>query len=140
MMTLIKRLVCVFVFSMVVTSVFSGCKSGSSDNLRKDRDRFKSIMRARVGLDVMTPELRASIQELAIEDDWYLMKLIKPALVELFNTEEFYKMCQGLHQGPCLTNTPFNLSSIQQREALANTHVRPSIEYIKRTGLKNKNR
>ena len=139
-MAVVNRLVCVLIFSIVVMSWLTGCKSGSSDSLCKDRDNFKAIMRARVVLDVLTPELRASIQELAIEDDCYLMKLVKPALVELFNTEEFYKLCPGLSQGPCLTNTPFNLSSIQQREALANTHVRPSIEYIKRTGIKSNNR
>jgi len=101
--------------------------------MRKDREKFQSIMKARVGIEIMNYETRSLIKELATEDDWYLMKVIKPALVELFNDEEFYKLCPQLNQGPCLTNTPFNLSSLPQREALANTHVRPSIDYIKRT-------
>ncbi len=93
-------------------------------------------MRARVGLEMKTPETDANIRLLAVEDDWYLMKVAKPVLLDLFNTEEFYNLCSKLHQGPCLTKTPFGVSSLEQRKALANIHARPSIEYIKRYSVK----
>jgi hypothetical protein len=116
----------------VMLTLMSGCSSGS--NLKRDREAMKSIMRSRVGLEMKTPEIDANIRELAVEDDWYLMKVAKPVLLELFNTEEFYSLCQKLRQGTCLNETPFEASTIAQREDLATLHIRPSIEYIKQYG------
>jgi hypothetical protein len=120
---------------VIIIGIFcSGCSTNT--NLRHDREAMRSILRARVGLEMKTPETDANIRELAVEDHWYLMKVAKPVLLDLFNTEEFYNLCPKLHQGPCLKETPFALSSLAQREALANTHVRPSIEYIKQYSSK----
>jgi len=119
----------VFVFGV---HVIVGCSSNA--NIQRDREAMKAILRSRVGLEMKTPEIDANIRELAVEDDWYLMKVAKPVLLDLFNTEEFYKLCPKLRQGACLKSTPFDISSITQREALADIHVRPTIEYIKQYG------
>jgi len=126
----VSNVMLVFVFGIYV---FGGCTSNA--NITRDREAMKSILRSRVGLEMRTPEIDANIRELAVEDDWYLMKVAKPVLLDLFNTEEFYKLCPKLRQGPCLKNTPFEISSLLQRESLADIHVRPTIEYIKQYGM-----
>ena len=124
----------VLLVSVLAIYAFGGCTSNA--NISRDRAAMKSILRSRVGLEMKTPEIDANIRELAVEDDWYLMKVAKPVLLDLFNTEEFYKLCTKLRQGPCLKNTPFEVSSLVQRESLADIHVRPTIEYIKQYGMK----